>query len=159
MRNRKKLSFNGPSFNIDQLPIKRIVLLALLSYILIFIEASLLTSYRMLTLPHALAFFCSDAADIFVPCVNEVIKIMLYGGEWSAVKFSIYVATLTPLFYLLMVRQKGSPASNMLVLTLFLLVAIAATMQPSWVELASVLMSSLLAGCFIKKRRDNLKLG
>jgi hypothetical protein len=58
-----------------------------------------------------------------------------------------------------MYRQKGSPVSNMLVLTVILLIAIAASVNPPWAELAAVLMSSLLAGCFIKKRHDKLKLG
>jgi hypothetical protein len=157
MRNRRTISFNNQSFNIDQLPIKRILLLAILAYLLMAIELFFLTGYRMLSLPNAAALLCGDAAEVYVPCVNEVIKIMLFGGQWSAIKFSIYVFTLAPLFYLLMVRQKGSPASSMSLLTLILLMVIIATIQPPWIELAAVLTSSLLAGSLIKKRRDKLK--
>jgi hypothetical protein len=158
MRSKRK-SLNIPSLNIDELPIKRILLLAILAYFLIFLGAVLLTTYRMMYLPIAIAHLCSDDINFFEICVNEVIKIILFGSEWGAIKFSIYTALLTPLIYLLMVRQKGSPVSNMLALTVILLIAIAASVNPPWAELAAVLMSSLLAGCFIKKRRDKLKLG
>jgi hypothetical protein len=158
MRNRRKSSFNNLSLNIDELPIKRILLLAFLAYILMMVELFLLTSYRLLWLPNAASMLCGDAPDIFLPCVNEVINIMLFGGQWSAIKFSLYVFTLTPLFYLLMVRQKGSPFSNMLLLAIILLLVISATIKPPWAELAAVLTSNLLAGCFIKKRHDRLKI-
>jgi hypothetical protein len=151
MRNRNKRSLNIQSLNIDQLPIKRILLLAILAYILMMIELFLLTSYRLLWLPNAAALLCGDAAEAYLPCVNEVITIMLFGGQWSAIKFSTYVFTLTPLIYLLMVRQKGSPFSNILFLTIILLMVIVATIKPPWAELAALLTSSLLAGCFIKK--------
>jgi hypothetical protein len=151
MLNRNKRSFNLQSFNIDQLPIKRILLLALMAYLLIFVEALVLTSYRMLSLPYALTLFCSEDADFFVICVNEVIQLVLFSWQWSATKFSIYVFSLTPLLYLLMVRQKGSIVSSMLLLITILLMAIAVSFKPPWVELVSVLMSGLLATCFIKK--------
>lgn len=154
MRNRK-----NRSFNIDQLPIKRILWLSLLAYVLVFIEALFLTSYRMLSLPYALSLFCSNDADFFVTCVNEVMKLVLYSWQWSAAKFSVYVATLTPLFYFSIVRQKGSIASTMLLLMLIVLVAIASTIAPPWVELMSVLMSILIATCFIKRKRDEQRVG
>jgi hypothetical protein len=158
MRSKRK-SLNIPSLNIDELPIKRILLLAILAYFLIFLGAVLLTVYRMMYLPIAIAHLCSNDINFFEVCVNEAIKIILYGSEWRAIKFSIYTALLTPLIYLMMYRQKGSPISNMLALTVILSIAIAASIKPSLIELAAVLMSSLLAGCFIRKRHDKLKLG
>lgn len=157
MRHKKARSFNLQSLNIDQLPIKRILLISILAYLCIVIELFLLTSYRMLYLPHAAATFCGDAAVAYVPCVNEVIKLMLFGGQWSAIKFSIYTFTITPLFYLLLSRQKGSPVSSLMLLTLVLLIIIAATIRPSWIELASVIVGGLLAACFITKKRLKLK--
>lgn len=157
MRHKKTRSLNLQSLNIDQLPIKRILLISILAYLCIVIELFLLTGYRMLYLPNAAAMFCGDAAVAYVPCVNEVIKLMLFGGQWSAIKFSIYTFTITPLFYLLLRRQKGSPVSSLLLLTLVLLIIIAATIKPSWVELAAVTVGGLLAACFMTKNWHKVK--
>ena len=158
MRNKRNSANNAQSLSIDQLPIKRILLLSILAYLLMVIELFFLTSYRMLSLPNAAALLCGDAAEVYVPCVNEVIKIMLFGEQWSAVKFSIYVFTLLPIFFLFMLWQKGPLATSMLLLSSILLLVIGATIEPPWVEIAAVFISSLLAGCFIKKRRGKLTL-
>jgi hypothetical protein len=158
MRSKRK-SLNIPSLNIDELPIKRILLLAILAYLLISFVLVLLTLYRSMSIPTGIVYLCRDAINIIDVCVNEVIKQVLHGPEWSAIKFSVFVAMLTPFFYRLLSRQKGSPASNMILLNAILLMLIIVTVKPPWIEVAAVLMSSLLAGCFIKKRHDKLKLG
>jgi len=130
MQKAKSRSSNTHSFNVDQLPIKRILFAAALCYLLLTFELFLLTSYRISSLPSAAAALCSDAAEVYAACLNELIKIMLYSGQWNAVKFSIYVFTLSPIIYLLMHKQRGSNTSTTLVLTIILMLAIAGTLTP-----------------------------
>ncbi len=153
MQQTKNKSANIRSLNFDQLPIKRIFAVSLLSYFLIAIELFLLTTYRMSALPYAAQSLCADEPDVYTACVNELIKIMLFGAQWSAVRFSIYFFTLTPIIYLLMRKHKGQTTSSMLVLTITLLLIIAATLSPPWIELASTATSLLLAGLLITKAR------
>ncbi len=157
MQRTRNRSASNHALNFDQLPVKRILAVSLLCYLLVVIELFLLTSYRVSALPSAAAVLCGDAADVYAACVNELIKIMLYNGQWSAVKFSIYVFTLTPITYLLMRKNKGSNTGAMLVLTIILLLAIAGTLKPPWVELVAALFSSILAGLLIKRRQDKSK--
>lgn len=157
MQKAKSRSNSTHSLNVDQLPVKRILLVSVLCYLLLVIELFLLTSYRMSSLPNAAAALCGDAADAYTACLNELINIMLFNGQWNAVKFSIYVFTLTPITYLLIHKQKGSNTSTILVLTTILTLTISGTLTPPWVELIAVLFSSTLAGLLIKKYRDKNK--
>ncbi|MFT7491746.1 MAG: hypothetical protein ACI80S_001343 [Pseudohongiellaceae bacterium] len=156
MRSKNKSSLNIQSLKIDQLPIKRILLLVILSYLLMAFGLFFLTVYRMLVIPYAFNLVCSDVGLALLElCANEVIRIALYGPEWSAVKFSFYVVVLTPLFYLLLTRQKGSTTSSLLILAFTLSIAVITTLDGTWAEPLAVLISSLLVGCFIKKNRTS----
>ncbi len=84
MRSKNKSSLNIQSLKIDQLPIKRILLLVILSYLLMAFGLFFLTVYRMLVIPYAFNLVCSDVGLALLElCANEVIRIALYGPEWS----------------------------------------------------------------------------
>jgi hypothetical protein len=159
MRSRRKSSLNISSLNIDELPIKRIVLVAILAYILIAFIYFVLTVYRMLVVPYGFLEVCNDIGpELLEFCLNEVIQLAQHGLGWSCIKFSAYVVIITPLFYLLLAKQKGSIVSTQLSLSLILLMLVTATIETKWAEQAAILISCLLAGCFIKRRRDKLTL-
>ncbi len=139
---------------IDHIAIKRIVFTSLLAYLVIAAELMLLTSYRILHLQSAAEILCSNDLSSYVICMNELIHIMLFGGQWSAVKYTVYVCTLFPIIFLLFLRERVNISANMLALSLVVVTALMATMTPAWIESAAVLSATLLVALVMSRQHS-----
>jgi hypothetical protein len=137
---------------------KRIIIVTIMAYLVIAIELFFLTSYRLLYLPHAMEVLCSDDMSTYTVCANEVIKIMLFGAQWNAVKFTVYVATLTLLFFTSFRRCGSMVGIHMLAACVLTLFIVFASISPAWVEVAAVITAALLSGSYIARRLQALKI-
>ena len=135
------------------MPVRRLIISSVLLYLFIAALLFLLTVFRMSYMPAAAQVVCGDDPTTMSVCVAELTKLMLFGAQWSAVKFTVYVCLLTPAIYLGFLRARGDVRTNLLALFGVMLLALIATIKPPWVEVVALLTSSVLAGAIIYRRQ------
>ena len=140
---------------LNAVSIKRLVLASLVSYGVIAVLFFLLTAFRMSYMPGAAQLICGDDPSTMSFCVAELTKYMLFGAQWSAVKFTVYVFALTPLLWLFYRRTGFDVGINLLALFLSVMAILVLSIKPPWVEIAALLTTCLLVGAFILRRFRN----
>lgn len=136
---------------------KRVVFPTLLLLLVIIVEFSLLTTYRLLALPYYAGELCGpDVADNSA-CVTRLTMEILYQTEWRLITFVIYMLTTLGIFWLTLRNSQISPVNHCIFNGIIIFVILSAIIDTEQVEVMTVepigcLTGALLAGFILKRR-------
>lgn len=75
---------------IEMIAWKRVIITTVLLTLVIIIEFSLLTSFRLMALPYYAGEYCDLASDDSTLCITQLTIELLYQTQWRALCFFIY---------------------------------------------------------------------
>ena len=135
---------------------KRVVFPTLLLLLVIIIEFSLLTSYRLLALPYYAGELCDLNRPDSAACVTRLTLEILYQTEWRMITFMIYALTTIGIFWLTLRNSQISPANHCIVNGIIAFAMLSVMIDSSQVEVITVepiacLTGALIAALLIKR--------
>lgn len=136
---------------------KRVVFPTLLLLLVIVIEFSLLTSYRLLALPYYAGELCDLNTADSAACVTRLSLEILYQTEWRIITFIIYVVTTMGIFWLTLRNSQVSPVNHCIVNGIITFAMLSTMIDTRQVEVITVepigcLTGALLTALLVKQR-------
>jgi hypothetical protein len=131
-------------------PWLRIVLAAILYYLLLAVSIVLMLLYRMLYLPAAMQYVCGD--EINASCFAHVIEQLALNTQWQAVQLLIYIG-LSFILFPIFKSAKGRVLLNMGLVSVIVSSLLLLSIEKNGPELIAGALCPVFIGLLIRRGR------
>jgi hypothetical protein len=113
---------------------KRVTITSLLLLVVIIIEFSLLTSFRLLALPYYAGEFCDLSSGDSTLCVTQLTLELLYQTQWRLLCFLIYAFTAMLIIWLAYRRVRYPVFINTIAIAVIAFVVLSLAIDTSQID-------------------------
>ncbi len=132
------------------IPWLRIVLAAILYYLLLAVAIVLMMLYRMSYLPSAMQYVCGNERN--ASCFAHVIEQLVLNTQWQAVQLLIYIG-LSLILFPIFKSAKGRVLLNMGLVSLIVSSLLLFSIEKNGPELIAGMLCPVFIGLLIRHRR------